>query len=60
MIIIGVLALLVGVLWMGQGLNLIQGSAMSGDKTWFYVGAILVVVGIVLLILGLRRPARKA
>ena len=57
-IVIGALCLLVGVVWIGQGLNLIAGSAMSGDRTWFYVGIVVLIVGIVLLVLGLR-PVRR-
>jgi hypothetical protein len=39
-------------------MNLIPGSSMTGDRTWVYVGLILAVVGIVLVVLGLRRPGR--
>ncbi len=56
MTVVGVLALLTGGIWIGQGLNVIPGSVMTGDKTWFYVGTIVVVVGVVLLVLGLRKP----
>jgi hypothetical protein len=54
-VVLGVLALLLGLLWVGQGLGMIPGSAMTGDRMWFYIGAVIGVVGIVLLILGLRR-----
>jgi hypothetical protein len=55
MLIGGAIAVLIGALWIGQGLNLIPGSAMSGDKTWFYVGIVVVVVGVLLLVAGVRR-----
>jgi hypothetical protein len=55
-IILGVLLVLIGVVWIGQGLGLIAGSVMTGDRTWFYVGIVMVVVGAVLLGFGLRRP----
>jgi hypothetical protein len=29
---------------------------MTGDKTWFYVGIVVLVLGVVLLLAGLRRP----
>jgi hypothetical protein len=58
-IVVGVLALLVGVVWIGQGLSLIPGSMMSGDKTWFYVGTVVAVIGLILLVLGLRRGPRR-
>ncbi len=56
LIVVGVIALLTGAVWAGQGLNLIPGSVMTGDRTWLYVGVIVGVVGIILLVLGLRRP----
>ena len=59
MTVVGVLLLLTGGVWIGQGLNLIPGSVMTGDKTWFYVGIIAVIVGVISLILGLRRTPRR-
>jgi len=56
LIVVGAIALLVGVVWVGQGLNLIPGSVMSGDRMWFNIGLIVGLVGIVLVILGLSRP----
>ena len=38
LIVIGVIALLVGIVWGGQGLGVIPGSFMTGDRTWFYIG----------------------
>jgi hypothetical protein len=58
LIVVGVLALLVGVTFGGQGLGLIPGSIMTGDRFWFYVGLVVAFVGIVLLLVGLRRPKK--
>jgi hypothetical protein len=55
MVVLGVLAVLTGGIWIGQGLGLIPGSVMTGDRTWFYIGIVVVVVGIILLVAGLRR-----
>ncbi|WP_382306605.1 hypothetical protein [Herbiconiux sp. UC225_62] len=55
LIVVGAIALLVGVVFAGQGANLIPGSSMTGDRTWLYIGLVLAVVGIVLLVLGIRR-----
>jgi uncharacterized Tic20 family protein len=55
LIIVGVVVLLIGALFAGQGANLIPGSSMTGDPTWLYVGLALVVVGIVLIVVGVRR-----
>jgi hypothetical protein len=55
LIVVGVIAVLTGAVWAGQGLNLIPGSVMTGDRTWLYIGTIVAVVGVVLLVIGLRR-----
>lgn len=55
LIVVGVIALLLGGLWIGQGLNLIRGSSMTGIMTWFYIGVIVAIFGVILLVLGLRR-----
>lgn len=43
--IVGVICLLLGLLWIGQGVGLLPGSFMTGDKTWAVIGLVLVVVG---------------
>ena len=58
LIIVGVIAVLVGLVFAGQGANLIPGSAMSGKSMWLYIGLIVAIVGIVLVTLGLRRGRR--
>ena len=55
-IVLGVIALLLGGLWIGQGLNVIPGSFMTGNRMWFWIGLVLAVVGVVLIVLGLRKP----
>jgi predicted phage tail protein len=47
--VVGVIAILVGALWIGQGLGVLPGAAMSGVLFWFWVGLVLVIVGIALL-----------
>jgi len=54
-IVLGVVALAIGGLWIGQGLGFIPGSFMTGDPTWFYIGLVVAVVGIVLIALALAR-----
>jgi len=56
MIVVGVIVLLVGIVFGGQGLGVIPGSFMTGDRTWFYIGLVLAFVGLVLLLIALRRP----
>ena len=58
LMVVGALALVIGGVWIGQGLNLIPGSVMTGDKTWFYIGLVVLALGVVLLLAGLRRSRR--
>ena len=59
LVIVGVLVLLVGAVFAGQGLGYIPGSFMTGDMKWFWIGLGMVVVGLVLGAGGLfRRPGR--
>jgi hypothetical protein len=59
LIAIGVILVIVGGVFAGQGANLIPGSVMTGDKMWLYIGLIVAFVGIVLLVLGISRRARR-
>lgn len=36
--------LLVGLLWIGQGIGMLGGNAMSGQSIWALIGAVLVVI----------------
>jgi xanthine/uracil permease len=56
LIVIGAIALVIGAVFASQGANLIHGSAMSGEPMWLYIGISVAVVGIVLIVIGLRRP----
>ena len=56
LVIIGVVAIVVGAIFSGQGMGLIPGSFMTGDSKWLVIGLIIVVVGIVLVVLGAMRP----
>ena len=52
MSIVGIAAILVGGLWMLQGLDIVRwpaSSFMLGDTTWTRNGVILMVVGVVLV-----------
>ncbi len=55
---VGVIALILGGVWVGQGTNLIPGSFMTGNRMWLLIGLIVAIVGIILIVLGLRRPGR--
>ena len=56
LITIGVIAVILGGVWAGQGMNLIPGSFMTGSRMWLSIGLIVAIVGVILIMLGLRRP----
>ena len=53
--IAGVLCLLLGFVWVLQGINILPGSFMTGQTKWAVYGGVLVVAGIGLLIAANRR-----
>lgn len=46
-----------GIVWILQGIGYLPGSFMSGDPTWAYVGAALLVVAAALAIVAYRSRA---
>jgi hypothetical protein len=59
--IIAVFCILMGLLWVGQGLGLVNwpaSSFMIDQRPWATRGAILAVVGIALLIVATRKRLR--
>jgi hypothetical protein len=56
LITFGVIALILGGVWAGQGLNLIPGRFMTDSRMWLFIGLVIAIVGIILIVLGLRRP----
>jgi hypothetical protein len=54
-ILIGAIAVVAGIVWTLQGLDILGGSPMSGDSTWAIVGPIVAVVGMLVFLFGLRR-----
>ena len=53
--VLGVLCLLLGCIWILQGINILPGSFMTGQTKWAIYGGILVVAGIGLLLSANRR-----
>lgn len=50
----GVLLVLVGAVWILQGINILPGSFMTGQTKWAVYGAIALVAGIALLVVRRR------
>ncbi|MFD1719996.1 hypothetical protein [Amnibacterium endophyticum] len=59
LLVVGVLVVVVGVVFAGQGANLIPGSFMTGDRTWLAVGIVMIVVGAIAVVYGVRRPPAR-
>ena len=60
LLVVGLLVLLTGAVFAGQGLGYIPGSVMTGDMKWFWIGGAMVVVGLALGGGALAGRARKA
>lgn len=56
--VIGLLALVVGGVWIGQGANLIPGSSMTGSQMWLVIGIVVALVGVALLATSLMSRPR--
>jgi hypothetical protein len=54
-ILIGLVVVVLGAVWTLQGLDILGGSAMSGDSTWAIVGPVVAAVGMLIFLFGIRR-----
>lgn len=55
----GAVLVLLGLLWIGQGLNVVRGSGMSGHSIFAIIGLLVALAGIILL-WGLTRTGAQA
>jgi hypothetical protein len=55
--ILAALLIIVGVIWILQGVNILPGSFMTGQIQWAYRGGIAAIIGIALLVF--QRRLRK-
>ena len=55
----GGLVTVIGLLFLLQGTGLVHGSPMTNNHFWIYAGALIAIVGVVVLTAGLRRTARR-
>lgn len=54
MMIAGVLLVLMGGVWILQGINVLPGSFMTGQTRWAVIGAVTAAVGIALVVFSRR------
>ena len=59
-VVAGLVAELIGIVWILQGLNIRKGDGMSGHGIWAALGAILVVLGSALVIGAFRARAARS
>jgi hypothetical protein len=55
--LVGAICVLIGVVWIGQGIGVVPGSFMTGQLMWAIIGLVLVIVGAWLLWSLARRSA---
>lgn len=58
-LVVGIVCAIVGLGWIGQGLNLIPGSFMTGQLQWAIIGLVLVAVAVWLIWGAVRRFNRS-
>ncbi len=58
-LVAGILAVLTGGVWILQGVGILPGSFMSGQRMWLLIGLVVALVGLVLVYNGLRRTAPR-
>jgi hypothetical protein len=52
---VGVILLVVGIVWIFQGVGNLRGSFMTGNPVWAWIGAGAVAISVPLLVRGVRR-----
>ncbi len=55
--VLGVLLVLIGCVWILQGINVLPGSFMTGQMQWAVYGAVAVVIGALLIVASRRKGA---
>ena len=53
--VLAILLIVIGTIWILQGINVLPGSFMTGQIQWAYRGAIAAIAGVLLLVVGKRR-----
>jgi hypothetical protein len=52
---LGLVLVLVGLVWTAQGVGWLKGSAMTGETLWAVLGPVLALVGVGVVVFGVRR-----
>ena len=59
LLIVGGLIILMGGVWLLQGIGVLPGSFMTGQPFWAVMGALFLVVGGILVLAGFRLNGRR-
>lgn len=59
MLVVGVVLIAIGVIWFFQGIGSLAGSPMTGVSFWAFAGVLSAIIGLILLLLGLRRRSQS-
>ena len=57
LVVFGILFVLAGLVWALQGVGVLQGSFMSNNPTWVWIGGITALAGLGIAVLGLAKKA---
>ncbi|HEY3874813.1 MAG TPA: hypothetical protein VGM92_05020 [Candidatus Kapabacteria bacterium] len=52
---LAVLLILIGLVWFGQGIGVINGSVMTDDPKWAWIGGAMIVIGLGMITLRRRK-----
>lgn len=55
LLVLGILAVLTGLVWFFQGIGVLPGSFMTGQGFWAVMGIVSGLVGVILIALSRRR-----
>lgn len=58
-LVLGIIALITGGVWILQGVGILPGSFMSGQRMWLLIGLVVAAVGLALVYNGIRRTAPR-
>lgn len=54
--LVGAILLLIGLMWSLQGSGVVDNSkVMSGESQWLFIGLVVAIVGVTLLVGGIRK-----
>ncbi len=56
-LVVGIVLILIGIVWILQGLNILPGSVMSGRPVYSVLGLGVAVVGVIVLLYSRRRKS---